>query len=428
MSMQLFRKEALQKLSTPNSLDERVSLIAPGWWYTLAALCILLGIAIMWGWLGRISTQVHGSGMLLEKTEFYHVISSGNGILKSLQVNEGAQVAEGEVLAVLALPLDQLQLDFRRQRFERMQQEEKALLAMAEENRTGRLAFFETIRTGNADSIRNLENILQTLSELAKTYESFSQEGMVTQMESLRMLQDLVSTSINVTRQQQDNMRTDLEKTDFDLQFAREIWQKQQQLMEIEHELLSSIAAFNENSLIKSPAHGVVTALHKSPGDHMGAGEVLALIKPSQDAPLHVRALIPATESKNVRLGQRVYIAPAHIQPQRSGYMLGEVTSIRQYPATFEQALNIFKNADLTRMLQGQGVAVAIEVELIPDAQNTTGVRWTGREPRDLKISAGTICQVSVAVEQRTPVSYVLPWIRQHLLGDVKRDIGGNQP
>jgi hypothetical protein len=65
-----------------------------------------------------------------------------------------------------------------------------------------------------------------------------------------------------------------------------------------------------------------------------------------------------------------------------------------------------------------------VEVSLIPDGDNHTGFRWTGKAPDEALISAGSLCTISIAVDQRPPISYVLPWVREKLLGDVKHEIG----
>ena len=84
----------------------------------------------------------------------------------------------------------------------------------------------------------------------------------------------------------------------------------------------------------------------------------------------------------------------------------------------------MFKNRDLTQMLKGEEAAVTLEVRLIPDAGNPTGYQWTGKAPEGILVSAGTLCHVAVVVEQRSPLSYVLPWIRKTWLGEVPHEMG----
>ncbi len=421
---ELFRKKALDQLSAPDRLDERVALIAPSWWVTLIALFAVLAGTTLWGGFARISTKVNGSGMLLEKSGFQNVVSVSEGVIDHLNAQEGARVEEGDVLGVVSLPVKKMELKFYGDKLDLLRAELNELQTASEENRAERTTFYENMRAGNTEAIDKLAQILEKLKHLSNTYAEFSGRGIVTQVESLRMLQDMLNGSINITRQQQENMRTDIEKADFDLNFKREFWQKQQKLMEAEYELESKLAQFTKQSLIVSPTRGTIVNTQKSAGDNVSVGDVVFLIQPSSDGSLYANAFIPATKSKNVKVGQPVYVSPANVEPQRSGYLRGVVEKVGRYPATFEQLMNVFKNRDLTQMLKGDEVAVTLEVRLIPDTQNPTGYRWTGKAPEGVLISAGTLCHVEVIVEQRSPLSYVLPWIRKNWLGEEAHEVG----
>lgn len=424
----LFRKTARNHWAAPARLDERVALIAPPWWLMLAALFAVLCGAALWGWVGRISTKVNGAGMLLEMSGFRNVASVAEGVMGYLNVRAGAQVEAGEVLGVVALPLQQVELKLCRDKLDLLRAEVNDLHAASEQNNQERTEFYTRLRAGNQEAIATLSQILEQLKAVAETYQVFSSRGLVTQLESLRMLQDMLNASINVTRQQQDNLRAGLEKADHDLNFKREFWQKQQQVMDAEHDLKSKITQFMSRSLIISPARGLIVNVQKTAGDPVAAGETVFLLQPAGDNVLYLSACLPAAKSKRVREGQLAYVSPANVEPQRSGYILGIVQRIEPYPATFETLMNVFKNRDLTQMLMGDEAAVMVDISLIPDAENATGFRWTGQAPAGVQISAGTICQVAVVVEQRSPISYVLPWVREKLLGEAKWEVGGRKP
>ena len=421
---ELFRKKALDRLSSPDRLDERVALIAPSWWVALAALFGMLGVAALWGAFSRISTKVDGSGMLLEESGFQNVVSLSDGVMGALNVQEGSPVQKGDVLATVSLPLQQMELDSFREKLETLRTEWNELHAAAEQHRTNRAAFHESMRASNAESVEKLAQILEKLKQLSDTYAELSGRGIVTQVESLRLLQDMLNGALQIAQQQQENMRADVEKADFDLDFKRDFWQRQQKLMDAEMELKLKMARLLSQTLILSPAQGTIVNVQKSAGDKVSDGEVVFLLQPASSGTLHASAFIPAAKSKNVQEGQPVLVSPANAEPQRTGYMRGVVERVGRYPATFEQLMNVFKNQDLTQMLKGEEAAVTLEVRLIPDAGNPSGYQWTGKAPEGVRISAGTLCHVAVVVEQRAPLSYVLPWIRKTWLGEVPHGMG----
>lgn len=58
MNNQLFRKKSLEKVSSPEQLNEYIKASSPGVWSVLAAIAILLLGVCVWGAFGRVDTVV----------------------------------------------------------------------------------------------------------------------------------------------------------------------------------------------------------------------------------------------------------------------------------------------------------------------------------------------------------------------------------
>ena len=56
----IFRKVALDRLSSPEQLDALMRVITPQAWLAFAPLAILIAAAIAWGWFGSVTTKVIG--------------------------------------------------------------------------------------------------------------------------------------------------------------------------------------------------------------------------------------------------------------------------------------------------------------------------------------------------------------------------------
>ena len=65
MSQGLFREVSLEKLSSPEQLDELINVTSPRAWFALIAISCILISAIVWGFLGSIPTKITGHGILL---------------------------------------------------------------------------------------------------------------------------------------------------------------------------------------------------------------------------------------------------------------------------------------------------------------------------------------------------------------------------
>ena len=51
----IFRKKSIDKVSSPEKLDDYIRVTTPSVWITLAAIVILLVGAIVWGFFGELT-------------------------------------------------------------------------------------------------------------------------------------------------------------------------------------------------------------------------------------------------------------------------------------------------------------------------------------------------------------------------------------
>ena len=58
MNEQLFRKKSVDKVSSPEQLNEYIRVSNPGVWMVLAAVIVLLAGVIVWGFIGHLDTTL----------------------------------------------------------------------------------------------------------------------------------------------------------------------------------------------------------------------------------------------------------------------------------------------------------------------------------------------------------------------------------
>ena len=58
MNQQLFRKKSVDKVSSPEHLNEYIRVANPGVWVVLAAIVILLAGVVVWGFIGHLDTTL----------------------------------------------------------------------------------------------------------------------------------------------------------------------------------------------------------------------------------------------------------------------------------------------------------------------------------------------------------------------------------
>jgi HlyD family secretion protein len=65
--LDLFRKRALDRLSSPEELDRLVRVSRPGTWIALAGLLVVVAAVVLWAALANITTTVSGSASCCPK-------------------------------------------------------------------------------------------------------------------------------------------------------------------------------------------------------------------------------------------------------------------------------------------------------------------------------------------------------------------------
>ena len=58
MNQQLFRKKSVDRVSSPEQLNEYIRVANPGVWMVLAAIVILLAGVVVWGFIGHLDTTL----------------------------------------------------------------------------------------------------------------------------------------------------------------------------------------------------------------------------------------------------------------------------------------------------------------------------------------------------------------------------------
>ena len=116
----LFRKAALEKLASPERLDEMMQIIAPTGWLSVIAVGIGLAALTVWSVVGSISIKVEGKGMLLRGGVVFDIASTTEGRLAEVLVKPGDHIVKDEVIARLDRPALRLRIQNTREDIARL--------------------------------------------------------------------------------------------------------------------------------------------------------------------------------------------------------------------------------------------------------------------------------------------------------------------
>lgn len=369
----LFRKAALDKMASPERLDEMMEVTAPAGWMALLALGLVLVGAVIWGVVGSIPIKVQGQGILIRGEAVLDVTAASGGRISEISVGTGDIVEPGDVVAKIAQP--DLAL-----RIQNTEEELQSLLSQSEQQ-----------KTSSGRIVAQLEQQRRDLREKVSTQQEMVNRGLVTRGTLLATQSQLASieqqiAQLQVTGDARGNRIDDV---------RRELEQLQNQL--------------SQSSEVTSPYHGRVLELMTDSGNLVAPGFRLLTLE-ALEGPIDTVVYVPAAEGKKIKRGMPARVSPSTVRPEEYGFMLGEVKSVSEYPVTAEGMVRVLRNDQLVQSLTGQGGAlIEVVVDLEEDPNTPSGFAWSSSQGPPTQVFTGTIADAQVIVDRRKPISYVLP-------------------
>ena len=103
-SNSIFRQVALERLSSPEQLDQIVQVTSPKSWLALLAIGALLVTAVIWSIVGRIPVEISGSAILLNSGGVKNIVSVESGQITEFYLAPGQLIDQGQLIAKVSMP------------------------------------------------------------------------------------------------------------------------------------------------------------------------------------------------------------------------------------------------------------------------------------------------------------------------------------
>ncbi len=164
---QIFREESLERLSSPERLDQLMQIVSRRDWLPLSTLGTLVVAAIIWSIFGKIPVNVTSKGILVLPHRVVNIQSPVEGQLKQLKIKPGDCVEKDEVIATID-PFDiRSQLQLEKEKLAQLQsQEQKADILQIQRTNLG----IKAIQQEQASKQQRLEDA-SNLSPILKDRE-----------------------------------------------------------------------------------------------------------------------------------------------------------------------------------------------------------------------------------------------------------------
>jgi HlyD family secretion protein len=413
---EVFRKVSLDRLASPEQLDQLMQVTDAKGWIVLAAIGTVLLTALTWGVIGRLPENVGGMGILVKSGGVFEVVPMTSGRVIDLAVAVGDSVTEGQVVA----RIDQPDLSDRLQGAKATLHDLRAQSAQVNAYGGRDLALqrqsLAQQRTNIEQTIASAEQTATWLAEKIESQDRLVQEGLLTKptliatkqqhdqmLERVRDGKDQL-TQISVKQLEIENQRSN------DSSSSRvRVEEQERRVAELERELKAK-------QEITAPYTGRILEIMADRGSVVGAGEPILSLDLTGRAVKDLEAVIyvPSSHGKQIRPGMEIQISPSTVKKEEFGLMVGRVTYVSDFPATSKGMTRVLKNERLVSGLSGQDAPYEIHADLVVDPTTASRYRWSSSKGPPVRIQSGTLAGANIIVAEKRPIELVIPLVRKY--------------
>ena len=417
MNSEIFRKVSLERLSSPEQLDQLLKVNSVRSWAALLALLVLLGITVVWAMEGSIATTAPGQGVIIRTGGVLNVVANGSGIITVLNVKVGDRIQPNQVIGQIAQPA----------LMERIRSANEAISEAGRQRsvsgqiRIGSAALqveaLKRQRLNAEREIRVLRDEASLVAEQLPVEAELLAKGLITKQQTLATKQKIVEIDGRIAGYNAELKRYEAEQFAIENQPRQADVEMESRVSSLGRELSGMRKELDLASKVVSPYGGEVIEIRVTPGSPVTPGVALLTIQPQADQ-LDVLIYVPSVLVKQIHSGQEVQVSPSTVRREEFGFLRGEVTSVADYPATPAALMRNFQNEPLVQSLSGSGPVTELHVRLFPEPGTPSGYRWSSPLGPRVRLSSGTLVSAQIITRRQKPISLVIPSVKELLGGN----------
>jgi len=415
----LFRKDARERLSSPEQLDQRMRITSPAGWVALVALGLILAFAVLWGFWGSIPTRVTGSGILMPRGGMFTISAKASGRIRRLFFKPGDPISAGQVAAIIGQPdtnyqigeaednVRELNAQYEQQKTFGKQSLELEEKALAEQG------------LGLRQNNDELKDQLKLLQKLLKDQQRLVKMGLITKITALNTQIQIDSRKKEIRQNNDQNKQLAIQRLQTRNRIQENLLTLETKLQIARDQLRTLRNNFQQDSKAISFYSGRIISVDVALGDVAQPGTSLMTVAMTG---LHSRFLeavlyFPATQGKRILQGMVAQISPSTVKRDQFGAIIGMVTSIAEFPASPESMKRVLQNEEMVQDLSKAGLPIEVRAALVPDSRTFSQYQWTSSKGPPIAIHAGTVCTASAIVKRQPPIQLVIPLMKKYVLG-----------
>ncbi len=419
MAKELFRKVSLQRLSSPEQLDQLMQITSPTGWLALLGVGFFIIAVVVWSVIGSIPTKVLGEGLLMKSGGVFNVVSNAGGMVDSIYFGADDIVEMNQIVA----RIEQLDIltKIRNCRGSLADLENK--YEMIE-----KYGFQDTRLQNESDrqqqiivkrAIVNLKKKVAWLAEKVKNQELLYDKGLITKQQSVDTQQQLDDAQQSILDNQNDLKKIIINSLQQFEQKEENLKNLKDQINSANRDLAQFLKELNENARVVSYYRGRVLDVEVDSGEIVSAGATIMRLELMGKDVKSLEGLLyfPAGDGKKIKVGMLAQISPSTVKSQEFGMMLGLVTFVSEFPETEANINRVIHNPTMVQSLLRNGAPIAVRVDPILDPRTPSGYKWSSSLGPPISITTGTDCTASVMIDEQRPISLVIPLFKKYILG-----------
>ena len=419
MSRRIYRKVALDRLASPEQLDKLMVVTDIRSWLVLVGIFIILGMTIIWGFVGSLPTRVGGPGILVWRGGMFEVTAVETGRLVTLDVKIGDEVSAGQAVGRIEQPEIKEALEEAQEVLREFESRHELLSRFAvHDRRMNREAIIQQ-RATLEHGIRLARERKGWLKTRLESQEELLEHGLITQ-QALAITRQSISSAKKEASQARGMLKeVDVREAELIQRQEQETSQRELQIREQKRKIAALEERLTQATQLVSPRSGRVVEVRSSVGRLVAPGTPIFNLELGQDEgqELEVLVYMPPNDGKKIQPWMTIEVAPSTVRPEEYGRMMAEVVSVSEFPATRQALMADLANADLVQRFLDEtgGAPLVVHADLLEtnDEDGKERYRWTSSSGPPTPVHAGTLCSAQVTVREQRPVELLVPGIKE---------------
>lgn len=414
--MNVFRKVSLDRLSSPEQLDQLMQVTDARGWIILSAFGVVLATAVLWGFLGSVSQDVPCSGMLVKSGGVFEVSALSTGRITDLAVRVGDMVTEGQVVARMAHPDRAEKLFDAKAVLTELKAQHEEIVVHGSKDVALQTQMLAQQRATVTRTIAAAERSAKSYRETAELQAKLVSEGLLTRQTELATRHQLDQAEQQIGDGHSQLAKIAVQELELRAKHDKEISASQTKIAAQERVIAMLDREMKSYTEVVSPHTGRIVEIIADQGTLVAPGEAIVTLDLAGRTVKELEAIlyVPSSYGKQIQVGMTAYVSPSTVKREEFGLMVGRVTYVSDYPATSRGMLRILKNEKLLASLIGEDSPYEVHADLLVDERTFSGYRWSSSHGPPLKIQSGTRAAAYITVARRRPIEMVIPLLRKY--------------